>query len=471
MFGAQLLRAALTVASNIVVARLLLPKDYGIFAMAALISGFLLQFASLRVHLAVIQRREVTDAQLSTLFWLQLVWSVGLSAVCWAAGPLAAAWFDEAELATLLGILSLTLPLNAAYGWQLTVLRRELKFRAVALIDICSFALATVTVVVLAWRGFGYWALAGGMLAERIFGAIIAWVCVPWRPGLPRRGTGVRSFFAFGAHVTASGLLAFATRNVDNALIGWRWGATALGEYTRAYAVFISPLSQLFPPLHEVMVPLLSRAQDRERDLLQLFTLAVRLLAWLTMPLSAFILVAAEPLIVVLLGAPWRGAAPILQWLSLGGIVQAVHASLGWLYLARAHSREVMHFSAIAATVTVVSFLVGLPFGPVYVAASYSVVTWCLAAAYYFHARHVTRLDLRPLLHAMFWPLVACALLVPIGLTLRAALSSYPALAQTAALTALAGVVCGALLVVSGDGKRALSGARYLRQARTSLSR
>jgi PST family polysaccharide transporter len=467
MFAGQLLRTGVTIGSNIVVARLLSPNDYGLFAMATVVSGFLLQFASFRVHLAVIQRKEVSHAQLSTLFWAQLTWSSLLALVCWASGPLLTLWFHEPAAATLLAVLGLTLPLNAAYGWHLTLLRRELRFRTVASIDLASYTLATLLVIVSAWRGLGYWALAIGVVAERFIAAVITWTRVSWRPGRPRRGSGVRSLVAFGANLTASGLLSYATRNVDNALIGWRWGAAPLGEYARAYAVFISPLSQLFPPLHEVMVPILSRVQDDDDELVRLFTLAVRVLAWLTMPLTIFILVGASPIITVLLGAQWRGSAPILQWLCVGGAVQGVHASLGWLYIARAKSGAVLRFGTFSAIVTIVSFLIGLPFGPRYVAASYSVVVWALALAYYFHASKVTELDLRPMLRALIWPALSCALLLPTGFFIVPRLGqSLGPLAQCALLGALATSICGGTLLLSGEAKRAMIGLRLIYRAR-----
>jgi O-antigen/teichoic acid export membrane protein len=467
MFAGQLLRTGVTIGSNIVVARLLSPNDYGLFGMAAVVSGFLLQFASFRVHLAVIQCKDVSDAQLSTLFWAQLIWSSFLAVACWASGPLITLWFHEPTAAKLLAVLGLTLPLNAAYGWHLTLLRRQLQFRTVATIDLVAYTLATLLVVVGAWSGLGYWALAIGVVGERIVGAIITWTQVPWRPGRPQRGSGVRSFIAFGGNLTASGLLSYATRNVDNAMIGWRWGAASLGEYARAYAVFISPLSQLFPPLHEVMVPILSRVQDRDEELLRLFTLAVRVLAWLTMPLTVLILVAADPLIVVLLGEKWRGSAPILQWLCVGGTVQTIHAALGWLYIARAQARAVLRFGSFAAIVTILSFLAGLPFGPRYVAAAYSLAVWGLAAAYYWHAQKVTGLDLRPTLRAVVWPLFSCALLLPAGLLLGPYLANrLGPLLQGIALALLAGVICGSVLLLSGEARQALQGIRIIRQSR-----
>lgn len=468
MFAGQLIRTGITVGSNVVVARLLTPKDYGLFAIAALVSGFLLQFASFRVHLAVLQRKHVTNEQLSTLFWLQLAWSTALALGCWLCGPLIGHWFHEPAAAKLLAVLGLTLPLNAAYGWHLTLLRRELRFRSVAAIDTMAFSLSTLLVIVCAWRGLGYWALAIGVVGERVIGAVITWTWRPWLPCAPRRGTGVRSFLSFGASFTLSGLLSYATRNVDNALIGWRWGASLLGEYARAYAVFISPLSQLFPPLHEVMVPMLSRVQDRDDELVRLFTMAVRLLAWLTMPLTIFILVAAEPVISVLLGSKWHGSAPILQWLCVGGTIQAVHASLGWLYIARAKAQAAVRFSTISAVVTIGAFLIGLPFGPRYVAASYSVALWALAIAYYAHACRSTELDLTPMLKALRWPALACCILLPSGLLAASKMTSFAAATQLACHAGLALLICGSVLIGSGDARRALDGVALIRRPRAA---
>src|SRR5437762_8001519 len=137
-----------------------------------------------------------------------------------------------------------------------------MRFAALAGAEIFSIVASVVTAILLAWRGAGYWSLVGGALSLNLAYLIGIWIQCRWRPGLPARKSGVRSMLVFGGNFTGFSVVNYFARNLDNMLIGWWWGAAALGLYAKAYQLLLLPLDQINSPITSVAVPALSRLTD-----------------------------------------------------------------------------------------------------------------------------------------------------------------------------------------------------------------
>ncbi|MDH3242541.1 MAG: oligosaccharide flippase family protein, partial [Alphaproteobacteria bacterium] len=248
--------------SLIVLARLLAPGDFGLLAIAAFVTGFLAVFGDLGLGNAIIQRRDLNDDQLSSLFWINLAACFLLAVAAAALSPLVARLFGQTALMPIILALALTYPLAGATVQHRAVLARRMLYGRLKAIEIIAATGAIATAIILAWKGFGYWALVAMMLTRSTIALVLLWWASAWRPAAPRVAPGTGSLLRFGLELTGFNTLNYIARNADDALIGWVWGPAILGFYNRAYALLTAPLQHLNQPLSSVTVATLSRLND-----------------------------------------------------------------------------------------------------------------------------------------------------------------------------------------------------------------
>lgn len=367
--GSQLV---LTFAYTAVLARLLSPRDFGLVAMGTSIAAFLQVFKEAGLSTATIQRENITHAQVSNLFWINV--GIGAMAAIAMAGsaPLIALFFRQPALIGITVALSFGFLFDGLGVQHMALLNRQMKFKAISVIDVGSVAAGFVVGAIMALTGWGYWALVGTTLSTAAFRVTAIWTVSQWRPQAPVRRSGTRPLVRFGADLTLVGVVYAFARGSDNLLIGRFLGSEAVGLYSRATALLNRPIDRLTSPIYAVIVPVLSRLQtepDRYRlAFLQVFEgLAIGgfIFAGLFLPL-------AHPTVSVVLGHRWEGAAPVFAALTVAAIYLPLSNSTSWLYTSQGRGRDLLITSVIAACVMIGSFVVGLPFGPTGVAIAYS---------------------------------------------------------------------------------------------------
>ena len=392
-----------------VLARLLLPADFGVVARVAPIVAFVSLFGDLGLSAATIQRERMTAAQLNTLFWINA--GVGTILFLASAGlaPLIAGFYGDPRAGWITVALAAGfLPggLSAQHG---ALLGRQLRFATLARISLVSTLVGALGGCLAALGGLGFWALAvmsvGGSLAR----ACQRWLAVRWIPGPPARGTGVRSMLAFGGNLTGFEVLNFFSRNADNVLIGKFLGEGPLGLYAMAYRLLTLPLSRAVWPLGQVVVPALSRLRtDRER-FVRYYLEAIDLVMVVVSPVVVGAFVLTEPLVRLFLGDRWLPSVPVFRLLAASGIVAPMSTSVGWLYVSSGATRTMMRWGAIASPLIVGSFAAGLPFGIAGVAGTYSATILLLFLPGMAVACRAAGVPLRPVLSKLTAPIVSAA--------------------------------------------------------------
>ena len=168
---------------------------------------------------------------------------------------------------------------------------------------------------------------------------------------------------AFGSNVAVSYVIFTINRSADNLLVGWYWGAGPLGLYSRAYNLLMLPVRQLSAPASSIAIPAFSRIQNDPERFARYYLRAVNIILWISAPIFGFLFVAAEPVIVLVLGTQWRQAAPVFQILAISALVQLFLESTIWLFVSRGQSDQLLKLLFIICPVIVSSFVIGLPFG------------------------------------------------------------------------------------------------------------
>ena len=216
-----------------VLARLLVPSDFGLVAMVTAITGFVAIFRDCGLPAATIQRAEITRAQISTLFWINCGLGLVLMLVVLALSPVIAWFYHEPRLLWITGALSIAFAITGVAVQHQALLRRQMRFKTLAMIDVLSMAFGVSIGMAMAWVGFGYWSLVGVTFGSTLLNSALVWLKCDWRPDTFRRRVGARSMLAFGGHLMGFDVLNYFTRNFDNVLIGRALGSIALGVYSK----------------------------------------------------------------------------------------------------------------------------------------------------------------------------------------------------------------------------------------------
>jgi len=447
--------------STVVLARILTPTDFGIVAMVTAVTGLASAFADLGLSEATIQSKVITHDQVSVLFWINAGIGLGLMLITVAMTPVFAWFYKEPRLVAVAFLLSFTFLFSGLRVQADALLKRQMRYSALGYRDVASYAVAVPLAIIVAWRGGGYWALVALPLTLNFVQMVFSWLIVHWRPGLPRRNTKVGSMIAFGGNVAASYLIYSLNRNMDNVLIGWYWGAAPLGLYSRAYNLLMIPVRQLNAPAANVAVPAFSRIQNDSERYARYYLRAISLILWISAPLFGFLIVAAEPVIVLVLGPQWRQAAPVFQMLGISALGQMLLESTVWLLVSRGQSKRLLRLWLIISPITVGSFVIGLPFGIKWVALSYSLVLLIMLPWILKFTFRGTQLTLQALGRVIVYPVSVCLLGI-LCAELALSLISPESIFSQLGITALGFAVAYSLSALVGPVRREIMSFRSL---------
>jgi O-antigen/teichoic acid export membrane protein len=287
------------------------------------------------------------------------------------------------------------------------LLKRKLEFHRLMTASVTGAAVGYSIGVVCAWQGLGYWALVAQSIGTAAATTAAMWIACSWRPGRAARGAGVKSMLGFGGALTGSSLLIHLLRNFDNLLIGWYWGSTSLGFYSRGYTIMMMPMTQLNGPINQVAMPALSRVQSEPKRFREAFYNAVTVLAVVSFPTCVLLAACAEPFILTVLGERWRDIVPLFIALAPAAVLSTLTNSVGWVYHSLGHATRQLRWTLFAVPVYLAGFVIGLPFGPEAVAASFSITLSILFLPTFWFAFRDTPLTVAELLGVLWRPVVA----------------------------------------------------------------
>lgn len=430
-----------TLIMTVVAARLLVPADFGLFALALLVVNLFDYMKDLGVGAALVQRPGDWNRLAPTGLTLSVIFGVGFGVALAIAAPLGAQLLDQPRLTSLIRVLAIGLTISALGVVPAARLRRDLDFRKRIWPEFLGASVKAVITIALAASGVGVWSLVYGQLAGTIVTTVMYWWVArePIRFGLDRQQS--RGLIRFGISLTGVALLAFAIFNIDYLFIGIRLGDTQLGLYTLAYRLPELLVLNLCIVISEVLFSSLSKLQDSRELLadhyLQVTTAAVALSA----PISVALAAAAPAVIGTMYGAQYAGAAPALAILSIYTLIY----STSW------HAGDV--FKAIGRPSLLVFISLGklaLMVAPIWFAAGHSITTVALVllivetvpfVANMVIVRRVAGISARSLIRAVTRPLPAAGVMAAVMLGVGHLVNGLPApvvLAITGAVGLLA---------------------------------
>jgi PST family polysaccharide transporter len=346
---------------------------FGLVAMVAVVLTFLEHFKDLGLSAATVQRDDISQDQVSVLFWINAGLGLAAAAIACALAPALAAIYGRPELQPVTLWLAVGFVFSGLGTQHLALLRRQMRFGALAGVQLAADAIGILVAIVAALMGAGFWSLVWQRLAWALALTLGAWLACEWRPGLPRRNSGAAPLIGFGGNVTGANLINFAVRNLDLMLIGWWWGSMALGLYERSNKLLLMPINTVNAPLYAVTMPTLSRLTDQPELYRRTYITIVEKLAMISTPLGVVLITAPEAVVHTLFGPGWTDAAPIVGWIGVAVLYQPVTYTCSWLFMSQARTAVMLRWSLIGSGLTAAAIIAAVPLGPVAVAASYSV--------------------------------------------------------------------------------------------------
>ncbi len=357
----------------ILLAHLLLPREFGLAGMATAFSGLVLIFSDLGLGLALVQRKTLTEDDRSTVFWINVAAGALLTLLAAALSPVVAAFFHNSRVMPLFAVLCTSFLLTSLGQTQAALLTREMSFRSLELRTIAATLTGAVAALAFALGGFGPWAIIAQVVCTSGASTLLLWTVSPWRPRLVFSRDSFRALGSFGFKTLLIRMLLYVNLNGDNLLIGRYIGSAALGVYSVAYNVMLLPSSRITSPLRDVLYAAFVRLQHDPRRLGEAWLRVNNLAGSLLVPAFLGIAVVAPDLVPAVLGGRWHAAVPVLEVLSLGGAAGSLQAFNGQVYQALGLPGLFLRFMCFAAAVTFGAFVVGLQWGVVGVAASFSI--------------------------------------------------------------------------------------------------
>ncbi len=362
----------LGIGSVIVLARLLTPADFGIVTMVTTFSLLFRSFGLNGFTELIMQREEITHALTSNLFWIELGIGIALTLVFAASGPLLASFYHSPAVAEAAAGISLTIGFGCL-GWiHVGLLQRAMRFRTTATISLIAYVLYVIVAITLAKEGWQYWALVWASVTQSLVTSVGAWLMCRWVPSWPRRAAGTGAGVKFAINVYAHFAFSYSTRNTDNLLVGWRYGARSLGFYKKAYDLFVLPETQLLSPLTGVVVSALSRVAADRDQFRRYFLKIVSVLALVGIGVGVDFALVGKDLIRLLLGPGWGEAGRIFALFGPGIGVMLLYNTHGWVHLSIGRPERWFRWGLLEFACTASLFLVALHWGPAGVALAWT---------------------------------------------------------------------------------------------------
>lgn len=358
-FGNQ----GLTFIVSIILARLIEPKEFGIIAMLSIFIAISQTFINSGLTTALIQKKNATDEDFSTVFYFNLLVSIFFYFILYICAPFISNFYSEPQLTKITRVLGIILIIDTFAAVHISKLQKNIDFKTQSKITILSTVLSGPVGIILAFCGYGVWSLVLYQIATRFFNSLFYWIFDKWRPKLIFSINSFKELFGYGSKLLASGLLNTTFNNVYNIIIGKYYNAASLGFYDRAKKLQMLAINNINSTIQVVTFPVLSQIQDNKKKLSDGYKKILELLVFVNFPAMILLLIIAKPLIIILLTEKWAQSIPYLQLLCVSGILFPLHSLNLNILKVKGRSDLFLQLEVIKKILIVITILISIKYG------------------------------------------------------------------------------------------------------------
>ena len=299
-------------------ARLLAPEAFGLVSLATVILGFGNYFATMGLNQAIIQKEELTKANIRAAFTTSVLLGLLCTVVMWLLAPTAAVFFENKEVTPIVRVMASMFLINGLASTAVSILQREMRFKAIGIVETISYVMSYLVVgVVLAYLDFGFWSLVYATVTQMVLTSAGSYFLVRHSVLPIFSWSAYQPLFSYGSRMSFLGVLEYIYSQLHIILVGKVLGMHKLGIYTRAHMLVNLPMYNITRTLSKVIFPSFSKLQSDIQKLGKVYLSSITLLAAVLIPICMGILVTAPELVRILLGEQWGESVPVLQVLSL----------------------------------------------------------------------------------------------------------------------------------------------------------
>ena len=365
--GARIAGLVIQMIGTVVLARLIAPGQFGLFAIAAVFYGFGGLAGNLGLGTAIIQRPKITQAHLSTAFWFNAVLGVGLTLLQIAIAPTLASWLHQPDVTPLIQLVAFAYTLSLSVV-PMAILERSMKFRTVAIVEMFSSWTALGCAIVGAFMGFGAYALIAQILIFNVLLSASSLIAARWWPRVRPTKATLEDLWSVSIWFTLGNLVGYWGQSADTLALGRTQAAAEVGYYNRGYNLMQLPMRHLGGVLTRVTTPALSYMQSDIERSKAAWLRSATLLALVSFPVCLGMAASAPALVRTLWGSTWIPVVPLLQVLSLAGIPWSLVVAAEGLMMARGRAKTFFWLSLLNSAITIVAVLIGVRYGALGVA-------------------------------------------------------------------------------------------------------
>lgn len=348
---------------QLVLARLLLPEDYGIVVLTAIFIVIAKIFVQSGFVAALIQRSKIDEIDYSSVFYLNLCIAVIMYGILCNSASYIANFYSEPLLEDILKIQGLSLFIGAFNAVQTAVVQRAMNFKKLFYANFAAIVAQGILGIFMAYFGFGVWSLVYSTLLHELTLTIVLWIIVKWRPKLLFSFQRVKKLFNFGANLLISNLIDGIYTNMYSLVIGKLYNKDILGYYNRGESIPKLIVSNLDGTIHGVLFPALSSLQEEKYRLKKLVRRSIQISCFLTFPLMIGLAVIAEPLTIILLGDKWLPSVPFMQISCITFSLWPIHTANLQAINAIGRSDIFLRLEIIKKGLGVTTLIICIPFG------------------------------------------------------------------------------------------------------------
>lgn len=317
---------------SVTLARLLVPEDFGTVGMVTVFTGFASVFNSFGLGGAIIHKQNLSQLELSTIFWLNFAFGVFFMSLFWFLSTPITLYYQRPILELITKVVSINFVINGLTSIQESILVKDLKFRSLTIISFIATVLSSLIAIVMAFLGFGLWSIVVQGVASSSIKSLLLWNNSKWIPNFQFKFSAIKPLFNFGLNMTANNSLNYWARNYDNFLIAKFLGDEALGIYGRVYGLMLLPLRNISQVIGRVLFPSFSSIKDDKLRIKQVYLKMTGVIALITFPMMIGLWSVAEEFVIAIFGEQWRAMIPILKIMVLLGMVQSILTINGTIY-------------------------------------------------------------------------------------------------------------------------------------------
>ncbi|MGY0564652.1 MAG: lipopolysaccharide biosynthesis protein [Paraglaciecola chathamensis] len=378
----QVVKIFLQLLNLVILARLLGPSEFGLVAMVLSVYGVGEVLRDFGLSSAAIQAKSISKAQVSNLFWINVLIGLIIALVGFVAADWVAVFYGRNELINIGHMMCLMFIFNGISAQYKAQLNRELKFKEMAVADVFGVCAGVGSGVVLAWQGYSYWSIVAQFLVQFFIQMLLYIYFGKWLPRLPNREVEMSHFFSFGWNLMGAQVLGYFSKSIPSILIGNKLGAVPLGVFDRAFQILMLPLNQLNAPSSSVALPVLSRLNNEDKEKYNNFVLfGQNVMVNIVVLFLALAATQTEQLVIEILGEKWIEITPVFRALCGAGAFLALSYASYWVFVSKGITSSLFKFTLVSRPILILISIAGINWGVEGVAMSYSIglmINWLL---------------------------------------------------------------------------------------------